>query len=78
MSIQSRVGWVFQPLSVNVGSIARWMLVNTTDLFFERMGTEKLVLPLVALFCMRIQKAGWPERELGECFFSLPGRGTFS
>ena len=23
-SIQSRVGWVFQPLSVNVGSIARW------------------------------------------------------
>ena len=35
MSIQSRVGCVFQPLSVNVGSIARWMLVNTTDLFLK-------------------------------------------
>ena len=40
-------------------------------LFLKDWTQRHWTYPLVVLFCMRIQKAGWHERELGGCFSSL-------
>ena len=70
---------MFQPLSVNVGRIARWMLVNTIGLFFERLGTETLDLPTGG-FILHENSEGRLAREgVGRVFLlSLSGGGAFS
>ena len=70
MSVQSRVGWVFQPLSVNVGSIARWMLVNTIGLFLREWAQRHWTYPLVVFLHENLE--GRLAREgVGRVFLRL-------
>ena len=60
LGVSASLGECWVDCTMNVGQY-NWAL-------YERMGTETLDLPTGGIFCMRIRKAGWPERELGGCF----------